>query len=155
MLAVRLDEETEGRLERLAAKTGRTKTFYARAAIVAHLDDLEDFYLAEERLRDFRDGDAIPLSTLRPSLVWQLKFLPAAAKELRELDRNVAARIIKTLEERIAPLDDTRTVGGVLVDEHAGYRRWRIGDYRVVARIEDERITVLGVRVAHWREVCG
>ena len=68
MLAVRLDEDTEKRLERLAAKTGRTKTFYARAAIVAHLDDLEDFYLAEERLRDFRAGDAIPLADLKAEL---------------------------------------------------------------------------------------
>lgn len=61
MLAVRLDKDLEARLERLAAKTGRTKTFYAREAIEAHLDDLEDFYLAEERLRDFRSEDAIPL----------------------------------------------------------------------------------------------
>jgi len=68
MLAVRLDEDTEGRLEALAARTGRTKTFYARAAIVAHLDDLEDFYLAEERLRDFRSEDAIPLSDLKAEL---------------------------------------------------------------------------------------
>ena len=68
MLAVRLDGETEARLEALAAKTGRTKTFYAREAIAAHLDDLEDFYLAEERLRDFRDGDAIPLADLKAEL---------------------------------------------------------------------------------------
>ena len=68
MLAVRLDELTEKRLERLAAKTGRTKTYYAREAIVAHLDDLEDFYLAEERLRDFRAGDAIPLADLKAEL---------------------------------------------------------------------------------------
>ena len=68
MLAVRLGDETEARLEALAARTGRTKTFYARAAIEAYLDDLEDFYLAEERLRDFRDGDAIPLATLKAEL---------------------------------------------------------------------------------------
>ena len=68
MLAIRLDVETEQRLEALAARTGRTKTFYAREAIAAHLDDLEDFYLAEERLRDFRDGDAIPLATLKADL---------------------------------------------------------------------------------------
>lgn len=60
MLAVRLDSETERRLEALAARTGRTKTFYAREAIAAHLDDLEDFYLAEERLRRFRDRAAGP-----------------------------------------------------------------------------------------------
>ena len=65
MLAVRLSEQTEGRLEALAARTGRSKTFYARAAIEAHLDDLEDFYLAEERLKDFRAGDAIPLADLK------------------------------------------------------------------------------------------
>lgn len=68
MLAIRLDVETEQRLESLAARTGRTKTFYAREAIAAHLDDLEDFYLAEERLRDFRADDAIPLATLKAEL---------------------------------------------------------------------------------------
>jgi RHH-type transcriptional regulator, rel operon repressor / antitoxin RelB len=68
MLAVRLDEELEKRLETLAKRTGRTKTFYAREAIEAHLDDLEDFYLAEERLRHFRDGDAITLADLKADL---------------------------------------------------------------------------------------
>ena len=68
MLAVRLNKELEDRLERLAEKTGRTKTFYAREAIEAHLEDLEDFYLAEERLRDFREGDAIPLADLKAEL---------------------------------------------------------------------------------------
>jgi len=68
MLAVRIDTETEKRLEALAARTGRTKTFYAREAILAHLDDLEDFYLAEERMRDFRAEDAIPLADLKAEL---------------------------------------------------------------------------------------
>ena len=68
MLAIRLDDEIEKRLARLAEKTGRTKTFYARAAILAHLDDLEDFYLAEERMREFRAGDAIPLADLKAEL---------------------------------------------------------------------------------------
>ena len=68
MLAVRLDKDLEKRLERLAERTGRTKTFYAREAIEAHLDDLEDFYLAEERLRRFRDEDAISLADLKAEL---------------------------------------------------------------------------------------
>ena len=85
--------------------------------------------------------------------IWAIEFQPQAAKDLRKLDRTAAARIIRTLEERIAPLDDPRTLGSVLVGEHAGYWRWRIGDYRVIARIEDERITILVVRVAHRREV--
>lgn len=50
MLAIRLDPDIESRLERLAKKTGRTKTFYAREAILEHLEDLEDIYLASRRL---------------------------------------------------------------------------------------------------------
>jgi len=52
MLAIRLPDEVEKRLAELAAKTGRTKTFYAREAIMQHLDELEDIYLAQGRLND-------------------------------------------------------------------------------------------------------
>ena len=68
MLALRIDPQTEKRLEALAARTGRTKSFYARAAILAHLDDLEDFYLAEERMKNFRSEDAIPIAELKAEL---------------------------------------------------------------------------------------
>lgn len=51
MLAIRLDADTEKRLNRLATMTGRTKTFYAREAILEHLKDLEDIYLATQRLQ--------------------------------------------------------------------------------------------------------
>jgi RHH-type rel operon transcriptional repressor/antitoxin RelB len=50
MLALRLDPKIEERLNRLAKKTGRTKSYYAREAILEHLDDLEDTYLALRRL---------------------------------------------------------------------------------------------------------
>ena len=56
MLAIRLPAEIEQRLEALAQATGRTKTFYAREAILEYLDDLEDIYLAEKRLQDIRAG---------------------------------------------------------------------------------------------------
>lgn len=56
MLAIRLPAEVETRLDALAKATGRTKTFYAREAILEHLDDLEDIYLAEQRLVDVLAG---------------------------------------------------------------------------------------------------
>lgn len=52
MLAIRLSAEIEQRLERLAKKTGRTKTFYAREAILEYLEDMEDYYLAIEVLQN-------------------------------------------------------------------------------------------------------
>jgi RHH-type rel operon transcriptional repressor/antitoxin RelB len=51
MLAIRLDKKTEDRLTKLAHRTGRTKTFYAREAIMEHLEDMEDVYLAAQRLQ--------------------------------------------------------------------------------------------------------
>lgn len=86
-------------------------------------------------------------------MAWKIEFAPDAAKELKKLGRVEAGRIIRTLEERIAVQDDPRTVGAPLTGEHSGYWRWTIGDYRVVARIEDDRVMILVVRVGHRREV--
>ena len=63
MLAIRLPQPIEKRLEKLARRTGRTKTFYARQAILEHLEDLEDLYLAELRSQQIRRGEerTIPL----------------------------------------------------------------------------------------------
>ncbi len=63
MLAIRLPEEIEKRLENLSEKTGRTKSFYVREAILDHLEDLEDYYLAVHRLEN------------PPERVWSLEEL--------------------------------------------------------------------------------
>ena len=66
MLAIRIPKEIEQRLERLAQKTGRTKTFYAREAILEHIEDLEDYYLAADVLARVKKGKekTIPIETL-------------------------------------------------------------------------------------------
>lgn len=56
MLAIRLSSDIQERLTTLAKKTGRTKTFYAREAILTHLEDLEDYYLAERVAAEVRTG---------------------------------------------------------------------------------------------------
>jgi RHH-type rel operon transcriptional repressor/antitoxin RelB len=66
MLAIRLPDKIEKRLARLAKKTGRTKTYYAREAILKHLDDLEDIYLAEKRMEAIESGrvKTVPLEEI-------------------------------------------------------------------------------------------
>jgi RHH-type rel operon transcriptional repressor/antitoxin RelB len=66
MIAVRLPPEIEKRLDRLARKTGRSKTFYVREAILQHLEDLEDYYLAAQRLEQSLPG--IPLEEVERRL---------------------------------------------------------------------------------------
>ncbi len=62
MIAVRLQEDQEIRLERLADMTGRTKTYYVREAIERHLEELELVYLAEQRLSNIRSGKSTTTS---------------------------------------------------------------------------------------------
>ena len=66
MLAIRLPKEIESRLEKLAKQTGRSKTFYAREAILEHLADLEDYYLAVARLESNLPG--VPLEEMEQRL---------------------------------------------------------------------------------------
>ncbi|MBN8994739.1 MAG: TraY domain-containing protein [Rhizobiales bacterium] len=67
MLALRLPSEIEKRLDELARRTGRTKSFYAREAILRHIEDLEDYHLAQRRLR--RVGNTIGLDDLEEELL--------------------------------------------------------------------------------------
>lgn len=66
MLAIRLPQSIEKRLEKLARRTGRTKTYYAREAILRHLEDLEDLYEAERASKLIRSGKmhTIPLKKI-------------------------------------------------------------------------------------------
>jgi RHH-type rel operon transcriptional repressor/antitoxin RelB len=67
MLALRLPPEVEKRLDDLARQTGRTKSFYAREAILRHIEDLEDYHLAQRRLR--RSGKSVSLEELEKELL--------------------------------------------------------------------------------------
>jgi mRNA interferase RelE/StbE len=86
-------------------------------------------------------------------LAWQIEFTPEAEKQLSKLDRQSAKRIINFLSERIAPIEDPRTVGKSLRGVLREFWRYRVGDYRIICKLEDDRLLVLVVRVAHRKEV--
>jgi RHH-type transcriptional regulator, rel operon repressor / antitoxin RelB len=66
VLALRLPPDIEKRLDALAKRTGRTKSFYAREAILRHLEDIEDYHLARRRLG--RNTPRVPLEVLEQSI---------------------------------------------------------------------------------------
>jgi len=87
-------------------------------------------------------------------LAWLIKVEEAAQKELAKLDKPVARRIVAFLRERLANLDDPRSIGGALQGSKLGeFWKYRVGDYRIIARIEDGQVTILVLRVANRREV--
>jgi mRNA interferase RelE/StbE len=82
-------------------------------------------------------------------LAWTVSFEPRAFTELSKIDRKAQRKIIRFLQERVAGSRDPRQFGKPLKGEKAGLWRYRIGDYRVVSQIQDERSVVLVLRVGH------
>jgi mRNA interferase RelE/StbE len=87
-------------------------------------------------------------------MAWRIEFERAAARELDKLSHEAARRILRFLRDRIAPLDDPRSVGEALRGDRFGdFWKYRVGDYRLIAHIDDSTVRVLVVRVGHRRDV--
>jgi mRNA interferase RelE/StbE len=87
-------------------------------------------------------------------LAWRIEFSSAARKTLKSLDRPVARRITSFMRERVATLDDPRSIGEALKGSRLGsFWKYRVGDYRVIASIEDQAVRILVVRVGNRRDV--
>jgi mRNA interferase RelE/StbE len=87
-------------------------------------------------------------------MAWKVELSEAADRQLDKLDRQVARRILKFLHERVAQLDDPRSIGEALHGPELGeYWKYRVGDYRLICAIEDERVVVLVLRLGHRKQV--
>jgi mRNA interferase RelE/StbE len=75
---------------------------------------------------------------------WRVEFLRAADRDLRKLGADAARQVTRYLRERIATADDPRRFGHALTGDKKGLWRYRVGDYRIVAAIEDGRFCRAG-----------
>lgn len=88
-----------------------------------------------------------------PDKHWTIEFKQGAERQIRKLDRKAQAMIIRFLRERIEPAENPRQWGRPLRGEKRGLWRYRVGDYRVICDIQDERITVLVLAIGHRKDV--
>ncbi len=87
---------------------------------------------------------------------WRVEFAKAALRELDKLDRQVARRILAFLQDRVVAQGDPRGVGQALKGSELGeIWKYRVGDYRVIADIEDGVLRVLVLRIGNRRDVYG
>jgi mRNA interferase RelE/StbE len=86
-------------------------------------------------------------------MAWKIEFDPAALKELSKLDKPVEQRILKFLRERLARLDDPRQIGASLQGTLSGLWKYRVGDYRLICSLENDRLVVLVLRIGHRGEI--
>jgi mRNA interferase RelE/StbE len=87
-------------------------------------------------------------------LAWTIEFSDTALRQLEKFDKSVARRIRKFLQERIVAAANPRSIGEALHGERLGeFWKYRVGDYRLIARIEDTRLVILVVRIGHRRDI--
>jgi mRNA interferase RelE/StbE len=86
-------------------------------------------------------------------LAWSVEFHPAAEKELAALDRPIQRRIQRFIDDRLLKAADPRKLGRALTGEWSGHWKYRVGDWRMIARIRDQLVQIYIVKVGHRREV--
>lgn len=88
-------------------------------------------------------------------MMWSVEFDDRARKELRKLHPNVQDWILKWLRETLAVNEDPRRIGKSLKGNMKGLWRYRVGDYRMITQIEEDKVLVLVIRIGHRKDVYG
>ena len=84
----------------------------------------------------------------------KIEFDPGALDDLRKLDRPVQQRLVGFLRQRVATLDNPRSIGEALSGARLGnYWKYRVGDWRIICELQDERIVVRVLRIGNRRDV--
>ncbi len=87
-------------------------------------------------------------------MAWKIEWSKAASRDLQELGSVEKRRIIDFMERRVSPQDDPRLLGRPVIGGKLGHLfRYRVGDYRIIASVQDATVTILVVAVGHRREV--
>ena len=88
-------------------------------------------------------------------MAWKIEFEKSAKKEIKKIDRQAQRVILRFLREKIATNENPRRFGGPLSRNLAGLWKYRIGDYRLICDIQEEKVVVLVLRVGHRSKIYG
>jgi mRNA interferase RelE/StbE len=87
-------------------------------------------------------------------MAWEIEFKRSALKQLEGLDAVTQEQVLIFLTDRLAPLIDPRQLGERLIGQkYRGIWKYRVGDYRILAEIKDDVVTILVVEIGHRREI--
>jgi mRNA interferase RelE/StbE len=87
-------------------------------------------------------------------VAWTIEYVNSAQKTVKKLSKQDRSRIRQFLEERLAPLDNPRQLGAALQGDKLGaYWRYRVGDFRIICDIQDNRLVVLVIEIGHRRDI--
>lgn len=149
-VSLRLPDEVSDRLQKLVDLTGRSKTstWSKRSTNTSTISKIS--ILAEQRMVELRAGRSrtYTIEEWSATLAWWIEFEAGAVKDLASIDKPVARRIIAFLRERVANLDDVRSVGVTIrVSKLCKFWKYGVGDCRSVAKIDDQAVCILVVKI--------
>lgn len=84
---------------------------------------------------------------------YRIEYLPSVVKTLNKLDRFTKRIIVEWIEKNLQDCDDPRIHGKPLATNRAGQWRYKVGDYRIIAKIEDNRLIILVLSIGHRRDI--
>ncbi len=87
------------------------------------------------------------------SLVYKVEYSQEAIKQIKKLDKQISMRILTWLDQRIVNCENPRLWGEALVGEFSGFWKYRIGTFRLICEIQDDRLIVVVVELGHRKEI--
>lgn len=85
-------------------------------------------------------------------MAWTIEFTDSARRQLGKLDKNAAKRILDYMDERVAPLEDPRSLGNALRGPLGDLWRYRVGDFPIICELRDAKLCVIVVRVGSRKD---
>lgn len=86
-------------------------------------------------------------------MIWNLEFSKHSAKRFSKLEKSLQVRILKYFKNTVLPHKNPKVLAKPLMGGFAGYWRFRIGEYRMIVDIQDDKMTIVALNIAHRREV--
>lgn len=84
---------------------------------------------------------------------YKVEYTKTAVKQLKKIDKKIAAFVLSYIEDKLVDCNNPRAFGKSLVGNHKDKWRYRIGDYRILAKIEDEKVIITVIENGHRRDV--
>ena len=85
--------------------------------------------------------------------IWRVEFTASALKTLRKMDPSMRALLVKWIDKNLEGCDNPRAHGKALSANLAGLWRYRVGDYRLIAEIQDDRLVILMIEIGHRSDI--
>ena len=84
---------------------------------------------------------------------YHVSFTKEVIKEIKKLDKYTQRMVTSWIRKNLEGIDDPRRIGKALTGNKRGYWRYRIGDYRLICTIEDEKVVIIALNIGHRREI--